>query len=134
MNLIKCIKDLIVSPSHCNNSFNYVDNDTEININNIISNIQNLRNSTPLKTKSDNLISKTRVFKLASLSITSLVKHIDELRVYTSDQELDILAINETRLDFDIPKELVSIQGYTWISRDRNRFGGGIGPYIRNTK
>ena len=50
-----------------------------------------------------------------------------------SDQELDILAINETRLDFDIPKELVSIQGYTWISRDRNRFGGGIGLYIRNT-
>ena len=37
-------------------------------------------------------------FKLASLNITSLPKHIDELRVLLSDRPLGSLSINETRL------------------------------------
>ena len=33
----------------------------------------------------------------------------------------------------DFPKELISIYGYNWIGIDRNRHGGGIGFYIRDT-
>lgn len=40
-----------------------------------------------------------RGFKMACLNINSLVKHIDELRVLLSDFSVDILAINETKLD-----------------------------------
>ena len=40
-----------------------------------------------------------------------------------NDQKLDILAINETRLDSDFPKGLVSVQGYTWVSNNINSFG-----------
>jgi len=40
-----------------------------------------------------------RGFKLASLNIASLSKHIDELRGLLSDNPLDILSIHETRLD-----------------------------------
>ena len=29
--------------------------------------------------------------------------------------------------------KVVSVSGYTWVSNDRNRFGGGIGFYIRNS-
>ena len=36
---------------------------------------------------------------MASLNIASLVSHIDELRIWIEDQNLDLLAINETRLD-----------------------------------
>ena len=44
-------------------------------------------------------IPSMRGFKLASLNIASLPKHIDELRVLLSDNPLGILSINETRLD-----------------------------------
>lgn len=38
-----------------------------------------------------------RGFKLGSLNITSLPKHIDELRVLLADSPVDVLSINETR-------------------------------------
>lgn len=36
---------------------------------------------------------------MISLNITSLLKHIDELRVFLNNQNIDVLAINETRLN-----------------------------------
>ena len=39
---------------------------------------------------------------MASLNITSLLKRIDELRIVLDGQPIDILAINETRLDGSI--------------------------------
>ena len=42
---------------------------------------------------------KHRGFKIAFLNIASLPKHIDELRLNMQHQYLDILVINETRLD-----------------------------------
>ncbi len=74
-----------------------------------------------------------RGFKIASLNINSLLKHIDELRVCMTKQQLDILAINETKLDSDVPLNLISLEGYTWVSKNRNRSGGGVGFYIRNS-
>jgi exonuclease III len=39
-------------------------------------------------------------FKLASLNVTSLIKHIEELRIsLLANNMIDVLAINETRLD-----------------------------------
>jgi exonuclease III len=49
------------------------------------------------------------------------------------EQELDVLGINETRLDSDYPTDLISIDGYTWIAKNINRSGGGVGFYIINT-
>lgn len=45
----------------------------------------------------------------------------------------DLLAINETRLDDSIPNYLIDIPGYSIIRKDRNRFGGGVAFYIRET-
>ena len=70
---------------------------------------------------------------MASLNITSLTLHIDELRAMMADQYLDILALNETRLDSSICDNQVHIDGYSIIRRDRNRVGGGVSIYIRTT-
>ena len=69
---------------------------------------------------------------MASLNIASLVLHIDELRIMMVDQTLDILALNETRLDSTISDNLVHIEGYIIIRRDRNRSGGGVCIYLRS--
>ena len=53
-----------------------------------------------------------RGFKLASLNIASLPRHIDELRVLLSDNPLDILSINETRLNDSVSDGEVYIPGY----------------------
>ena len=50
-----------------------------------------------------------------------------------ADQIIDILGINETKLNSSVPQHLISLEGYTWVSRDRNKFGGGVGFFIRNS-
>ena len=69
------------------------------------------------------------------LNINSLTKHIDELRIVLSNQCVDILAINETKLDGSICDNEVTVEGYNIIRRDRlanGRSGGGICFYIRS--
>ena len=66
-------------------------------------------------------------FKMACLNINSLVKHVDELRVLLSEFSVDILAINETKLDESIKSSELHIPGYEFIRRDRSRNGGGVG-------
>jgi len=76
-----------------------------------------------------------RGFKLASLNIASLPKHIDELRVLLVDNPLDIFSINEMRLDNSVSDDEVYIPGYDIIRRDREhngRFGGGVCIYVRS--
>ena len=81
----------------------------------------------------DDLISpilpSSRGFKLANLNITSLVKHIDEVRILLADTPVDVLSINETRLDDSVKDSDVYIPGYEIIRRDREingRLGGGV--------
>ena len=46
---------------------------------------------------------------------------------------IDILAVNETRLDHTIYSGEVTVSGYVLERKDRNRDGGGVALYIRNT-
>ena len=51
------------------------------------------------------------------------------------DQNIDVLAISETRLNYSIFDQEVKVQGYDIICRDRStngRFGGGVCFYIRS--
>lgn len=52
-------------------------------------------NSSQLFRESCAFLPQTRGFKLASLNITSLPKHIDELRVLLADNPLDVLSRNK---------------------------------------
>ena len=81
------------------------------------------------------MLPNTSGFKLASLNVTSLLKHIDELRILLANNMIDVLAINETRLDFTVSDREIHIDGYEIVRRDRatnGRFGGGVCFYIRN--
>ena len=72
---------------------------------------------------------------MASLNITSLLKHIDEVRIILDKQNIDVLAINETRLDDNICDLEVNVRGYDIIRRDRplnGRSGGGVCFYIQS--
>ena len=63
---------------------------------------------------------------MAMLNVASLTKYIDEIRLLLYDKKLDVLALNETRLDSSISDELLAIDGYDIIRADRNRNGGGV--------
>lgn len=66
--------------------------------------------SSPLNADVLSELSKNRGFKLAALDITSIPGHIEEFRIYMNSKCIDILAVNETRLDDTISKGEV-----TWM-------------------
>jgi exonuclease III len=72
---------------------------------------------------------------MACLNINSLLSHIDELRIFTSSTKIDILCINETKLDSTITDQEVCLPGFEIVRRDRSvngRYGGGVCIYIRS--
>ena len=81
------------------------------------------------------ILPSKRGFRLASLNVNSLLAHIDELRVLLADLPIDVLAINETKLDNSVNDNEVYIPGYEIIRSDRNskgRSGGGVCLYVRS--
>ena len=86
----------------------------------------------PLSHVSNSPYPKLKGFKIGHLNITSLYKHIEELRILLSEQPFDIICINETRLDRTIRDEEVEITGYEIVRLDRNRNGGGVAIYLKN--
>ena len=71
---------------------------------------------------------------MASLNINSLLAHIDELRIFINSTKVDILCINETKLDTSIKDHEVYLPGFEIIRRVRivnGRNGGGVCIYIR---
>ena len=53
---------------------------------------------------------------MAMLNIVSLPKHLDEIRLLLHDKKMDVLALNETRLDPTISDELVNVVDNTVTS------------------
>jgi len=47
-------------------------------------------------------VSSISLIEVACLNINSLTAHIDELRVFMRDSKIDILAINESKLDIQL--------------------------------
>ena len=69
---------------------------------------------------------------MASLNINSLLAHIDELRVYMNTSKIDVLTINETKLDSTIENSEIYLPGFEIIRKDRTvngRNGGGVCIY-----
>ena len=70
-------------------------------------------------------------FKLAHLNIASIPKHLDEVKVFMKDKPVDVLSVNETRLNDTINNDEIRIPGYVVFRKDRSRNGGGVVLYIR---
>ena len=63
-------------------------------------------------------IPSRRGFRKAHLNINSLTKHIDELRILLFDYSIDIISINETKVDDTMKSCEVHIPGYDLIRRE----------------
>ena len=66
-----------------------------------------------------------------SLNVCLLLKHKPEIEVLLHDNNIDILALNETKLDPNILKCHTDIDGYHHERFNRNRHGSGICVYIK---
>ncbi len=78
-----------------------------------------------------NIIAKSKGLKIANLNVNSLMKHLDEIRLILNNNALDILAINESKIDNQISNNEIHIDGFNIIRKDRNRFGGCVVLYVR---
>ena len=70
---------------------------------------------------------------VASLNINGLRSHLDEVQLLIRDLGIQILALNETKLDLEFPKELTSVAGYQQERLDRTCNGGGVSIHIRDS-
>ena len=67
------------------------------------------------------------------LNAPSLLKHKDEIEMLSHDNKIDILALNETKLDETTSKCHTEIDGYNQERYDCNRHGGGVCIYLKSS-
>ena len=72
-------------------------------------------------------------FKTMALNIFSLMPHLDELRIFVSEQRPHIICITETNIDSTIDNSHIEIDDYVVVRNDRNRHGGGVAMYMHKT-
>ena len=70
---------------------------------------------------------------ISSLNVNGLRSHLDEVQLLLNNLGVQILALNETKLDSSIAKELTNISGYQQVRLDRTCNGGGVSTYIRDS-
>ena len=70
---------------------------------------------------------------ICSLNAPSLVKHIHEIEVLVVENKIDIIAINETKLESNIDNSRVALNDFSLLRCDRNRQGGAVAMYVRET-
>ena len=86
------------------------------------------------RSTTNNCIPSKSGFKLASLNVNKLSTHIDEIRILLADRCLDVLVIQETKLDVSNNNSDFYICGYELVRRDRlSDGGGGICFYVKST-
>ena len=71
--------------------------------------------------------------EIVSLNVNDLLSRIDEVRVLAKNENIDILAINESKIDDNVIDQLIDIDEFDVKRFDRDRHGGGVALYIRNT-
>ena len=72
-------------------------------------------------------------FKTMAMNIFSPMLHLDELRIFVSQQRPHIICITETEPDSTIDNSHIEIDDYVVVRNDRNRYGGGVAKYIHKT-
>ena len=90
--------------------------------------------STKHESTSNFRLPSNRGFKKASLNINSLSAHIDEIRILLNDKFLDVLAIQETKLNNSHRDSEFYIPRFDLVRRDRISDGdGGVCFYIKSS-
>ena len=76
-----------------------------------------------------------RGFVMATLNINSLLGHFDDLKFFVLNSKIDVLAINETKIDSSVNDNEIHLPGFEVVRKDRSvngRSGGGVCKYLRN--
>ena len=71
-------------------------------------------------------IPKKRGFKMAFLNMVTLLPKIDEIPDSMLNENIDLIAFNETRLDSNLSDGIVYVNDYDIIRKDSSRNGGGV--------
>ena len=71
-------------------------------------------------------------FKVLHFNISSLISNLSELIHIVHDLNIDVISLNETRLDVHIYNDELKIPEYKLFRKDRNRNGGGVALYIHS--
>ena len=70
---------------------------------------------------------------VASLSVSGIHSHIDEVKLVMGILEVHILALNETNIDPDYPCDLTAIAGYQGEQLERFAIVGGVSINVRDS-
>ena len=70
-------------------------------------------------------------FKILHLNINSIFNKFEHILNILDSEKLDIISLNEVKLDENVPNKLYEHPAYTLKRRARNIHGGGIMIYIR---
>lgn len=62
-----------------------------------------------------------------------MISHIDEVKVLFTENNPDIFAITETFLDSNVDDCEIEVDNFFIYRHDRNRHGGDVVLYIKNT-
>lgn len=85
----------------------------------------------------DDTLKSSKGISICLLNINSLISKIDEIKLLVLNNNIDILCLNETKIDQEIGNSEIHIDGYNIYRKDRNRHGGGVAIYSKeslNTK
>ena len=69
---------------------------------------------------------------MACLNINSLLPKMEQLKLFCFENRIDIMAINETKLDSTVGDEEIHIPSYDTIRKDRTSCGGGVLLFIKS--
>ena len=72
-------------------------------------------------------------FSFAHLNVRSIMNKLDHFRILMSKKPFDVICLNETFCDSSISDSEINLPDYSIVRRDRNRHGGGVAMYIRNS-
>lgn len=70
--------------------------------------------------------------KIGHLNVRSLLNGFDAFKEFIISENFDICAVSETWLSSNISSDVVGIENYTFIRKDRESRGGGVGFYIKD--
>ena len=69
---------------------------------------------------------------IANLNINSLPNKFEEVKEWLNGDAIDILSLQETKIDRTFPNSHFHVNGFKLFRRDRVKGGGGIAVFVRD--
>ena len=110
---------------------NYIVNNSESDVDDSNNIDPSCKSDENISLKYDQLSSKG--IKFVHLNIVSLLKYHEEIKQIMFENEIQVLALNETRLDSSIADSEMYIPHYSLLRKDRDRNGGGVAIYVHES-